>query len=260
MWLSPEVIEQDALFKRTVADLSRPEVDAGAALTAAKSSADFEAAIGFAALAARAEIPPGQTSWTVRTLSHCSEELEPYIFAALESQASYPVIGPALTQLDEGIDWEEPRSVHPQAAGSRRDRHVETFRRNVRWASRNGRSFIEAWKDELGSEFCDAFEEWRRGTIDIDFVRQFARIWERPFDTPPTLLVGRRRELVEIHRETHCEQVPRRSVLLVGEQGVGKSAIVRAALDRLPPSSLVLEATAAPCRPGRLTSASSRRG
>ena len=51
------------LFKSTVADLSRPEVDASVALKAAKSSSEFEAAIGFAALAARAEIPPGQTDW-----------------------------------------------------------------------------------------------------------------------------------------------------------------------------------------------------
>jgi ATP-dependent Clp protease ATP-binding subunit ClpA len=34
-------------------------------------------------------------------------------------------------------------------------------------------------------------------------------------------------------------------VLFVGEHGVGKTAVARAALDRLPPSSLVIEATAA---------------
>ena len=54
MWLDADVLEQDSLFKSTVADLSRPEVDASVALKAAKSSSDFEAAIGFAALAARA--------------------------------------------------------------------------------------------------------------------------------------------------------------------------------------------------------------
>ena len=125
-------IEQDGLFKRTVADLSRPEVDAGAALTAAKSSADFEAAIGFAALAARAEIPPEQTSWAVRALSHCSEELEPFVFAMLAKHAEYPVIGPALTKLDDGVNWVELASFIGVAGQPGEDVTAETFRRNVR--------------------------------------------------------------------------------------------------------------------------------
>src|SRR5262252_8868093 len=68
LWLEPAVVEQDGRFQSAVAALSRPEVDSSLALKAAKSSSEFEAAIGFAALAGRAEIPPGQTDWMVRTL------------------------------------------------------------------------------------------------------------------------------------------------------------------------------------------------
>ena len=250
MWLSPEVIEQDALFKRTVADLSRPEVDAGAALTAAKSSADFEAAIGFAALAARAEIPPGQTSWTVRTLSHCSEELEPFVFTMLAKHADYPVIGPALTKLDNGVNWVELARFIGARRSAGEEVTAETFRRNVaRRLAPNIESFLQRFEDELGPDFRAAFDEWRATTVDTEFLQGFARVWERPFDDPPALLVGRRRELVEMLREA-LEQTPGRSVLLVGEPGVGETALARAAVERLSSSFIVFEATAAQMHAG----------
>ena len=250
MWLSPELIEYDDLFKRTVADLSRPEVDAGAALTAAKSSAEFEAAIGFAALAARAKIPPEQTSWAVRTLRHCSEELEPFVFTMLAKHAEYPVIGPALTKLDDEVNWVELARFIGARRSAREDVTAETFRRNVpRRLAPTIESFLDRFEDELGPDFRAAFDEWRATTVDTEFLQGFARVWERPFDNPPALLVGRRRELVELLRDA-LEQTPGRSVLLVGEPGVGKTALARAAVERLSSSFIVFEATAAQMHAG----------
>ena len=48
------------------------------------------------------------------------------------------------------------------------------------------------------------------------------------------------------------EQQPRRSVLLVGEHGVGKTALLRAALERLPPQLVPFEATAAEINAGAM--------
>ena len=45
-------------------------------------------------------------------------------------------------------------------------------------------SLIDSFEDELGEGFRSAFEEWRGTTVDLDFLSQFARIWERPFDDP----------------------------------------------------------------------------
>ena len=75
------------------------------------------------------------------------------------------------------------------------------------------------------------------------------RIWERPFDEPPALLAGRRRELVEIVVAA-LEQSPPHSVLLVGEHGVGKSALIRAALERIDEEAIVFETTAAQINAG----------
>ena len=129
---------------------------------------------------------------------------------------------------------------------------AETFRRNVpRRLAPTIESFLDRFEDELGSEFCDAFEEWRRG---VDRHRL-------PSGSSPASgsgrSTGRRRcwlgagaSWSRLHRERTGGWLPRRSVLLVGEHGVGKTAVVRAALERRPPSSLVLEATAAQVHAG----------
>jgi hypothetical protein len=250
MWLNPDVLEQDGLFKSTVDDLSRPEVDASVALKAAKSSSVFEAAIGFAALAVRAEIPPGQTDWTVRALRRCPEEIERFLFRMLARHAEYPVIGPALSKLDEGVNWVELAQFIGARCAAGEEITAETFRRNVpRRLAPNVENLLDRFEDVLGPDFRLAVDEWRATTVDTEFLKGFARVWERPFDRPPALLVGRRRELVELVLET-LEQVPRRSVLLVGETGVGKTALARAAVERLPSSFLVFEATAAQMHAG----------
>ena len=63
------------------------------------------------------------------------------------------------------------------------------------------------------------------------------------------MLVGTATRARRTAREA-LEQTPRRSVLLVGEPGVGKTALARAALERLPSSSIVFEATAAQVHAG----------
>ncbi len=250
VWLNADVVEQDALFKRTVADLSRPEVDPSVSLKAAKSSSEFEAAIGFAALTARAEIPPGQTDWTVRTLRRCPTELEAFVFRMLVKHAEYPVIGPALNQIDEDLNWAELARFIAARRATGEEITAETFRRNVpRRLAPKIEAFLERFEDELGPDFRAAFDEWRATTVDTEFLQGFAKVWERPFDSPPALLVGRRRELVELLRDA-LEQMPRRSILLVGDTGVGKTALARAAVDGLSSSFIVFEATAAQLHAG----------
>ena len=250
LWLDPDVLEQDGLFKRTVAELSRPEVDSSLALKAAKSSSEFELAIGFAALAERDEIPAEQTDWMVRTLGRCPGAVERFVFRALARHAEYPVIGPALSKLDDDINWAELAQFIATRRADGEEVTAETFRRNVpRRFAPMIENFLDRFEDVVGPEFRPAFSEWRVTTVDTDFLQGFARVWDRPFDRPPALLVGRRRELVELVLE-EVEQVPGRSVLLVGETGVGKTTLARAAVERLPSSYLVFEAGAAQMQAG----------
>ena len=237
MWLDADVLEQDSLFKSTVADLSRPEVDASAALKAAKSSSDFEAAIGFAALAARAEIPSGQTDWALRALRRCSDDLERFVFRMLARHAEYPVIGadaqPAgrTRQLGRSSrsSSRSPRGRRGDHCGDlspeRAPKARTQYRKPPRPLRGRARARFRARLRRLASD------DGRYGVPPGIRPRLGA-----PLRPPPALLVGRRRELVELVLGS-LEQVPRRSVLLVGEPGVGKTALARAAVERLPAAS-----------------------
>ena len=249
-WLNPEVVEQDARFRQAVGDLSRPTLRGNVALTAAKSPAVFESAIGLSALASRPSIPPGQTDWAIRLLRRCPPELEPFVFRMLAKHAEHPVIGSALSQLDEGVTWPELARFIAARIAAGEEVTAEMFRRNVARRLAPGiESFLDRFEDQLGSDFRAAFDEWRETTVDTEFLQGFARVWDRPFDVPPALLVGRRRELVELLLDAF-EQTPRRSVLLVGEPGVGKTKLAKATAERLPGDFIVFEATAAQVHAG----------
>ncbi len=90
-----------------------------------------------------------------------------------------------------------------------------------------------------------------RIAVDLEFLGQYGRVLERPFDEPPAHLVGRRAELVEVIQDV-LEQKPRRSLLLVGEHGVGKSRLVRAALEKMTENYVVFEASAAEMNAGAM--------
>ena len=130
-------------------------------------SQSFEAAIGFAALAASPEIPSGRTDWAVRSLRRCPQELEHFIYRLLASHAEYPVIGPALSQLDEGVSWPELARFVAMRREAGEEITAEVLRRNVaRRLAPVVESFLDRFEDELGPEFRTAFDEWRETTVD----------------------------------------------------------------------------------------------
>ena len=125
----------------------------------------------------------------------------------LVKHAEYPVIGPALSQIDEDVNWAELAQFIAARRAAGEEITAETFRRNVpRRLAPNIEAFLDRFEDELGPDFRFAFDEWRATTVDTEFLQGFARVWERPFDRPPALLVGRRRELVELVLETRSSR------------------------------------------------------
>jgi ATP-dependent Clp protease ATP-binding subunit ClpC len=243
-------LPMDEQFRTEVARLADPEVDVGAVVRLARDDNAYIACMALTALARREDVPADWTRWAIRALRRVPSDLEPSLYAALAVHAYRPVIGQALALLDEGVNWQylarfiRDRRAHGESVSA------ETFQRDVPvQLADTVASFVEQFEDELGEGFRAAFDEWRRTTVDLDFISRVGRVWERPFDEPPALLVGRRRELVELIVGA-LTQKPPRSVLLVGEHGVGKTAVARAALDRLEPEWVVFEATAAQVNAG----------
>jgi ATP-dependent Clp protease ATP-binding subunit ClpC len=159
------------------------------------------------------------------------------------------VIGPCLAKLSDETDWDALARFIQQRRARGEALDVDTFRRNVPPGHVEMiEQLINRYETYLGDDFRAVFEEWRRTAVDVEFLKQIGRVLERPYDEPPAFLVGRRAELVEIIQDA-LEQTPRRSLLLVGEHGVGKSRLVRAALERLP-KEIVFESTAAEINAG----------
>ena len=250
--LNPELLEREETFQAHATRLAGPDIDFSELAKLSSSDYPGVAALGLSGVIRRGVAPSEWTTEAISLLSNCSPAVEPFIYQALVKTASYPVIGPSLAKLDDGIRWGLLAEFiqDRQEAGETID--VDTFRRNVpvRFVSML-ETFIERNRRTVGDEFVAAFEEWRRTAVDVEFLGEIGRILEPPYDVPAAYVGGRRGELVELLVDA-LEQKPARSLLLVGEHGVGKTAVVRAALDRLPTQPVVFEASAADINAGAI--------
>ncbi|PWU19998.1 MAG: hypothetical protein C5B48_13040, partial [Candidatus Rokuibacteriota bacterium] len=99
-------------------------------------------------------------------------------------------------------------------------------------------------------EVIRTFERWRDTRDEVEFFSSVGRIWQ-PRDSPTLTSVGGRAHVVEALEAILRSDGPR-SVLVVGETGVGKTAVSGEALSRLSSEGwLVFEAEAAEVHAGQ---------
>jgi ATP-dependent Clp protease ATP-binding subunit ClpC len=247
---SREELEADDDFEDAVERLVARGLPLDALLQLAKDGDRWVSRLALAAIAGREDLPPDWGTYVVRRL-----RLAPYdqawLFLRTLEGVSEPVAGPVLTQLEHVHHRDVAELIAVRQAKGRETVTEETFGEHVPLSHAE---LIQSLLDEneaLLPEVREPFERWQKATIDLDFVGHFARIWKRPYDSPPALLVGTRPEIVEIIRGAVTAD-PREPLLLVGEHGVGKTALVRSALDALPPEWLVFEATASAVNAGAI--------
>jgi ATP-dependent Clp protease ATP-binding subunit ClpC len=95
-----------------------------------------------------------------------------------------------------------------------------------------------------------ALDQWRQQSIDTSFFRELGRLVDLD-DHPQATLVGSRAAAVEAVTAALSPRSPR-SVLLVGEQGVGKTTLVVEALRRLEQPWLAFQAAATEVMAGQI--------
>jgi ATP-dependent Clp protease ATP-binding subunit ClpC len=249
--ISVERLDRHRRFQRHVARLSQPDIPFEELVQLARSANLALAALGLSAIARRDDVPEKWTSDAIRSLTSAPFMIEPFIYRALVEKATQPVIGPVLSKLSDETDWDALARFIQQRRAKGEAVDVETFRSVPAGLVASVELFIDRYETYLGDDFRGYFEEWRRTAVDLEFLRHIGRILERPYDDPPAYLAGRRAELVEVILEA-LEQTPQRSLLLVGEHGVGKTALVRAALERLPQQVVAFEASAAEINAGAM--------
>jgi ATP-dependent Clp protease ATP-binding subunit ClpC len=239
-----ESASEHPAFTRGVETLAGDETEVEDVVRLGRDANGWVASMALAALELREDVPDSWVAWAARNANRPSVLEDTFLLRALAVHATEPVVRsilPQVGQINEALVADFVR--RRREAGEEIDE--ETFTGLRLDGSEELESFIDRYENELGPEFRIAFEEWRA----MRNLTSVGRIWERPFDRPPALLAGRRRELVEL-MVSALEQAPPRSVLLVGEHGVGKTALARAALDRLETEPIVFETTAAQLNAG----------
>jgi ATP-dependent Clp protease ATP-binding subunit ClpC len=242
--MSLEGLEAQPEYELAVSGLADSDASVDDVVTLSRDSDGWVAAMALAALARRDDVPAEWVTWATRNPvrpSVCEDRLH---LRALAAHADRPVIAPVLATLENLRDDVVAEFVQDRIARGEVV-EVSTFDQVSLDDAAALEAFVDRFEGDFGPGFREAFELWRarRNLLNV------GRIWERPFDEPPALLVGRRRELVEIVVAA-IEQTPPRSVLLVGEHGVGKTALTRAALERLDNDAIVFETTAAQINAG----------
>jgi ATP-dependent Clp protease ATP-binding subunit ClpC len=94
-----------------------------------------------------------------------------------------------------------------------------------------------------------AFRSWWDPQETRGHLQTVGRVWTAPFDVPSAIEVADRPAIIGRASEL-LGAAPRRSVVLIGEQGCGKSVLLRAALARGAGDAIVFETTAAQLNAG----------
>ena len=242
-------LDDDDTFESAATTLAESDMPGNDLLALCRDRNELVTCIALAAVALRRHAPAKFERWAWRALKGTTSAQDAYIFRALLQHGTPPLIGRALAAVEQGVS-------HDLIAWfvAERQRAGEPFDEGVLEANipphlgDDLEELVDAQEDVLGAGFRRTFTTWRARNVDSDFLSGIGTIWMRPYDSPPALLTGRRAEIVDLIAERLAE-VPARSVLLVGQHGVGKTSLLRAATGRLEELS-VFEAAATQLQAG----------
>ena len=244
--MTPETLERESRFEAAVEALCDEGTPVSDVIDLARHPDGWAASMALVALERRDDVPDDWAESAIRALPRSSNCEDCFQLRAIARHTTAPAIGRLLGRR-EGIfhqyvvDFVQARLD----AGERVD--AETFRGNVTEAEADElATFLDRHGAGLDDTVRAGFEEWRI----VELFGSIGRVWQRPFDRPPALLAGRREEVVALIVAAFTA-VPRRSVLLVGDHGAGKTALARAALDHLADLT-VFEATASQVNAGQI--------
>ena len=240
---------EDPLFRETVdevvAEHRSSETPVEALLELARDNRAWVGRIALGALARCDDaIPESWPAAAVRRLENAPWDYAGLVLLALE-RAPGEVIGPVLARMHEVLAADLVGFLRARIESAAETFDLERMQRHVDAAQRDQvTALLEEYRASLPAAVCTTFDRWLAEHIDLGpEISRLVRVWSRPFMTDPVVPNSTRGRLAEeIAAEVTRERG--RSLILIGEHGVGKTALIRTALDTADPSWAVFEAGA----------------
>jgi ATP-dependent Clp protease ATP-binding subunit ClpC len=162
-----------------------------------------------------------------------------FFLRVLNKRVDEPVIGEVLRRLDENWLEQVPlRSLKEFMQERIGQGEVPSFANLLEDVSEEDIKIIEDIVKELGKELNTKLlvelQEWRNTSIDRPFLRSLGRFWFEDGEVSDKIWIKHDyllKRVLEI--ETSLRKTPPRPVVLVGDSGVGKTAVARVLGQRL---------------------------
>jgi hypothetical protein len=253
-WLDADELEDDELFGQLVTLLCNPgRVRDDAFAIAGRDGSKFLRAGTYAAIAAGRKPPAdwadrakkrfARAEWAERVLLLRALAVVPTrsMLAVLEAAEEDWSGSPLAKAVSEFLDARIAQGERLTAA--------ELATLDVGLQSLIG-ELLDGSTQSTRSALSSAVDQWRQQSIDVGFFRELGRLIKLD-DYPRATLVGSRTAAVDAVAAALSPRSPR-SVLLVGEQGVGKTTLVVEALRRLEQPWFAFQAAATEVMAGQV--------
>ena len=250
---SVEDLREDDEFEQAVDRLCRNDVSAERVAKFCRESSTPVACAAIEAVKRRGNASRAWRTWAIRQTSRVNHVTTCFLLDALAWGAD-PVVVRVLAQAEENWEYEALMRELASFVQHRIDYGEEVTAADLGKGLKPEHepfvsSLLRYFDGDAPERFAAAVAEWRRSQIDLDFFRDFAEILE-PTTISAELIGGRERALDAILDAAAA--IPRRSVLLVGEHGVGKTTVAREAAALLSVDGWVaIRATAADVQAGQ---------
>jgi len=251
----PEELVDDHEFVRGSNLLTSSAVPFETVARLSHASSAVLAAMAHRAAARRDDVTSEWIAWAFRRLKQAYAGEVVFLLEAIERHAEPPLVARVLARSDDDWKWGWLLS----AVSAFVERRIEAgelptadeFDQFVNPADAEQVGAVVAQLEGmLPAETVHVFEAWRDERGRREFFSSFGRIWTPP-DLPALTSVGGRDRVVDV-LDTILRGDGPRSALLVGEPGVGKSAVSAEVLRRLHNEGwLVFEAGAAEVQAGQ---------
>jgi ATP-dependent Clp protease ATP-binding subunit ClpC len=255
-YAAPDDLVDDDEFLRASRLIARPDVDDETVERLTRSSTPIVAAAAARAMARRDVVSDEWLAWAFRRLRQAYAGELLFLLDALERHVEPPLIVRVLANANE--NWSEgwclgvissfvERRVH---AGERPQQ--ADFELIDPVSEETVADVIAELEGVLPSPTIREFDEWRRRRGDTRFFSDVGRIWQPSREQPPLPSVGNRAEVLRA-LESALRIPDGRPVLLIGEHGMGKTALLRTILHRLHAQGwLVFEASSSELMAGQI--------